>query len=125
VSYGLQVLLESPIVLLLYGIELVSILLANLSLDFRREIRVLGNSLRLYKHILFEQILNLQVIFHFNELMNRKFTLLIFNKHEDGFLLHLDLANLLKRVVEDGELVFKIINLNFVHAFLGLDFNDK
>ena len=54
VSDGLQVLLESPIVLLLYGVKLVGILLANLSVDFFRELRVDSNSLRLLKHILLE-----------------------------------------------------------------------
>ena len=54
VSDGLQVLLESSIVLLLYGVKLVGILLANLSVDFFRELRVDSNSLRLLKHILLE-----------------------------------------------------------------------
>ena len=57
--------------------------------------------------------------------MNSKFPLLILNKHKYSLFLHFDLANLLERVIIDGEFVFEIVDLDLVHAFFGFHFNNK
>lgn len=97
---------------------------ADFCIYLTRKFRTKSYTLSFLKKSFFKQVLNFQIVFHLNKLKYCQFTIFISNLKENGFLFNLNLKYLRIRGIEKGELVVKIVDLNFVDSLLPLNLND-
>ena len=68
VPYGFEVLGQGLFRLILDRVKLVAVFFANFRVYLSRKLRAQRNALRFLEQALFQQVLNFQIVLHFDEL---------------------------------------------------------
>lgn len=126
VADGLDVLVKRLLRPFLLVVELVSVLLADLGVDFSREVGPQSDGRRLLEHASFEEVLNLDVVIDLAQLVDSQVIVLLARQQEHGLLLDFDLNDLLVGNTEDGQHRLKVIDLELFHGgwLVYFDFDD-
>ena len=127
------------VVLFLLVVQLVSVLLADLSHNLLGKLGPFGNVFSLLEHTLFQKIFDFDVVLHLGELVDRHSVVLVHHKHIDRlrrqrgqvqvarppsfplFTLNFDLDDARELSVEKRQFIVKVIDLNLVLLLLCFD----
>lgn len=91
-------------------------LLADFSYGFFWEVGAFGDALGLLEQAFFEQVLNLDVVLHFDQLVDAELARLLSHLHEYRVFFHLNLEDLRVACIKERKLVVEVVNLYFVQA---------
>jgi hypothetical protein len=107
-----QILVKGLIKLFLLEVKVVSVLFADLSIDFLREFGTESDTLSLLEHAFFKECLNFNIVFSLNELMDGRPSIFVLYLHVDSSILCLHLNDLFIIDAKENDFVVEVIDLD-------------